>query len=400
MSTNSQRMPTALTAIVALGMLVTASGCGGATSDKATLDKATSGCTSIALASVGPVTGPDSSNGRPPRNGAELAVRKYNAAHAGCPVGLLTYDTQGIPDNALNLADGIVADPQIVGIIGPVFSGETAAMTPVTDKGGVPVITASATNPSLSQKGWTTFHRIVGNDAAQGPAAAIFMTERLGVHRVAVVDDTGLYGKTIADLTTKNLKSSGVVVPVRISVDPESVDYPDATAAIAGAHVDAVYFGGVGKPGGRLLSQMRGAGITVPFVGGDGIYTPDFIDDSGGASAGAIMTCPCVNSSRPTTAKQTSFAESYRNTFGGDPGYFAAEYYDAANLFLDAIGSGQTTRAGIERWLRTANSVGLTKTIQFDRTGEVKAGAVFVFRVDDQGNFVPTAEVRNGKLVK
>ena len=112
------------------------------------------------------------------------------------------------------------------------------------------------------------------------------------------------------------------------------------------------------------------------------------------------MTCPCVNSSRPTTAKQTSFAESYRNTFGGDPGYFAAEYYDAANLFLDAIGSGQTTRAGIERWLRTANSVGLTKTIQFDRTGEVKAGAVFVFRVDDQGNFVPTAEVRNGKLVK
>ena len=392
MNANGLRLTTGA---VLLGVMVMASGCGSTMSAKGP-----AGCTSVALASVGPVTGPDSSNGRPPRNGAELAVRKYNTAHPGCPVGLLTYDTQGIPNNALNLADRIVSDPQIVGIIGPVFSGETAAMLPITDKGGVPEITASATNPSLAQNGWPTFHRIVGNDAAQGPAAALFMTERLGVHRVAVVDDTGLYGKTIADLATKNLKTGGAVVPVRVSVDPESVNYPDAIAAIAGAHVDAVYFGGVSKPGGRLLRQMRDAGITVPFVGGDGIYTPDFIDDSGGASSGAIMTCPCVNSSRPTTTKQTAFAESYRNTFGVDPGYFAAEYYDDANLFLDAISAGQTTRAGIGRWLGSANSAGLTKTIEFSGKGEVKAGAVFVFQVDGQGNFVPTAEVRNGKLVK
>ncbi|CAB4798785.1 unannotated protein [freshwater metagenome] len=376
------------------GIALMLTGCSGSNGSTA------SGCNEIAIASIGPTTGLDNGSGRPPRDAAELAVRQYNAKHPDCPVGLLTYDTQGIPENASNLADGIAADTRIVGVVGPTFSGETAAMMPAFEDAGLPVITGSATNPTLSQQGWKTFHRIVGNDATQGPAAAVYITSELGSKRVAVIDDTGLYGKSIGDLTATSLVQLGATVALRTTVDPESVDYSAAVSALIGADADAIYFGGVSAPGARLVRQIRDAGITAPFIGGDGINSGDFVTGSGGAAVGARFTCPCINASRPIGKAQIAFSKAYSDVYGIAPGYFAAEYYDAANLLLDAIEDGQGTRSGIQTWLKTANMKGLTKQIEFGKTGEVKAGSVFIFEVTPEGEFNQVAEVIGKKILK
>ena len=47
-------------------------------------------------------------------------------------------------------------------------------------------ITPSATNPDLTQNGWNTFYRVLGNDAVQGPAAAKFITGKLQAKKVCV----------------------------------------------------------------------------------------------------------------------------------------------------------------------------------------------------------------------
>ncbi|WP_442940312.1 hypothetical protein [Nocardioides sp. B-3] len=66
-----------------------------------------------------------------------------------------------------------------MGVVGPAFSGESAAAGPIFAEGGVPTISPSATNPALSTNGWDTFHRALGNDATRGPAAAAYIKDTL-----------------------------------------------------------------------------------------------------------------------------------------------------------------------------------------------------------------------------
>ena len=353
------------------------------------------GCRPRAIAWLGALTGQAR---RPPfQNGAELAVHRYNESHPDCPVGYLVFDSQGSPDIAERLAQTIVDDPQILAVVGPGFSGETKAAMPIFEKAGLPVVTASATNPTLSEQGWTTFHRVVGNDAAQGPAAAAFLALTLGAQRVAIIDDGGLYGKTLGDLVAEDLGKRGIVVAPRGSVDATGVDYRATVSAIADIGVDAVYYGGVTEPAVRLLRQLRDANITVPFMGGDGIFDSSLISGVGAGSDGAYATCPCLDPSLTNSTDRKSFSDSYVAYFQESPVGFAMEYFDAVNLMLRAMDDGARTRRAVDVWLDRADVAGITKQIAFDEQGEVKEGAIFVHQAQS-GRFQQVAAVLEGRV--
>lgn len=360
-------------------------------------DPSSSGCTQRAIAFVGPLTG---QYRRPPmQNGAELAVVQYNKAHPDCPIGYLPYDSQGDPDLAARLAEQIVDDPQILAVLGPSYSGETAAVMPVFDDEVLANVTASATNPTLSQQGWTTFHRAVGTDDAQGPAAAAFLSDELKVRRVAVIDDSGLYGKTLADLVAADLGKRGVVIAPRASLDPKVLDYTSTVNSLIDIGVDAVYYGGVTEPGVRLLKQMRDVGIAVPFMGGDGIFDPSLISGVGPGAQGAFITCPCVNPTDESSPDRKAFSNAYRAYFGYEPVGFVMEYFDVANLVLAALEDGAGTRAEIDRWLDTVRFTGMTKEIEFDESGDITAGPIFVLRVEGD-RFAQYATILDGRVTR
>jgi len=354
-----------------LVMTAIASGCGSSAG--------ADGCEPRAIAWLGALTGQAR---RPPfQNGAELAVHQYNVAHPDCPVGYLLYDSQGDPELAERLAHTIVDDPQVLAVVGPGFSGETQAAMPILERARIPVITASATNPTLSEQGWSTFHRVVGNDAAQGPAAAAFLAQELRVQRVAVIDDGGLYGKALADLVASDLGNRGVVVAPRATVDAEGLDYRATVAAIADIGVDAVYYGGVTEPAVRLLRQLRDANVSAAFMGGDGIFDPSLVSGVGAGSDGTYATCPCLDPELVNTEGRRMFRTEYVNRFGEDSVGFAMEYFDAANLLLAGFQRGISTRAAMDTWVDRADMTGITKQLSFDDRGEIRVSQVSVMRV-------------------
>ena len=367
--------------------VVLAGGCGSSNS--------ADGCTPKAIAWLGARTGEAR---RPPfQNGAELAVYLHNAEHPDCQVGYISFDSQGDPDLAKRLAQTIVDDPQIIGVVGPGFSGESAAALPIFDDAGLPVITASATNPSLATEGWTVFHRVVGNDAAQGPAAAAFLAQTIGVERVAVIDDSGLYGKALTDLVAESLGERGIVVAPRGEVNPKRLDYSATVKAIVDIGVDAVYYGGVTEPGVRLLRQLRDAGSTAVFMGGDGILDSSFISGVGIGSGGAYATCPCVDPARFDSPQREAFRDAYTKQFGEAPAGFTMEYFDAAQLLLEALDSGVTSRIAMDRWLDRVDVAGITKQLSFAENGEIKVGPIQVLQVRSD-RFEQIAAVVDGRV--
>jgi branched-chain amino acid transport system substrate-binding protein len=356
------------------------------------------GCPPLALAFLGVLTGPDASSGTTVRNSAALAVKEHNVATPQCEIGLISYDSQGDADQAEVLARQIVADDQIIGVVGPVFSGETAAAMPIFEQAGLPVLTPSATNPTLSAQGWTTFHRLVGTDDAQGPAAILWLLESGDVKRVGVVDDGTLFGKALADFATDELNRRGITIAPRQQVEPSRRDYGDVVQAITSVGVDAVFFGGLGEAGAQLHRQLRDAGVSGLFVGGDGLYSTSFIEavvagPDGGVSV--MVSCPCAGSA--ATDEQVAFGERYRSTYTGAALYFAFEGFDAASMLLAGIDSGARTRSALQQWLGTAEYQGLSKTISFKDNGDVVGGPVFINRIVD-GSFKTVARVSDGRV--
>ncbi len=132
-------------------------------------------CPPVSIAMAGALNGPDAALGINIKNGVQLAIDKHNAANPGCQVQLKPFDTEGDPQKATAIAPQIVDDQYTIGLVGPAFSGETKATGGVFDQAGLVAVTASATNPTLSENGWKTFFRGLANDAVQGPSVANYL---------------------------------------------------------------------------------------------------------------------------------------------------------------------------------------------------------------------------------
>jgi branched-chain amino acid transport system substrate-binding protein len=275
----------------------------------------------------------------------------------------------------------------VVGIVGPAFSGESNSAGPIFAEAGLPTITASATNPALAENGWDTFHRIPGNDASQGPAAAAYIRDVLKSETVFVVDDASEYGAGLAEIVVTEL---GDAVVGTDTVQTGQTDFSATITAIRDSGADTVFFGGYYAEAGLLVQQMRGAGVDATFVAPDGVKDPGFIAAAGDAAEGAIITCPCL-----PPEEQQEFFTAFEKAFGSAPATYSAEAYDAANVFLQGILEGNTDRESMLKWVNGYEGDGITKPIKFDESGEVAEIVVWAYRVEG-GEIVPDQEVEVG----
>ncbi|SHN48120.1 ABC transporter substrate-binding protein [Cryptosporangium aurantiacum] len=324
------------------------------------------------LAVIGPLTGDFATFGQSSFRGATLAVDAYNREHPSCTVTLSTYDTTGTQDTAADVAQRAVADTALVGAVGPSFSSETKAVGPIFEQAGLPFITPSATAPSLADNNWQTFHRIIGDDDATAPAAKSYLHGELRAERIVVVDDGSDYGKNLADKVVAELGRT--VGRESLAVGQTALD--GVVGRIAALKPDAVFLGGYFDSAGLMRKQLTAAGVTAPMVTGDGVKDTGFLEYAGSAGDGTVTLCPCS----PPEKADAAFIRSHRAKFGADPGIYAAEAYDAASVFLAAIGTGRSTRAAVLEAVDRYDRKGLTARVRFDQRGEVRDPTVWAYR--------------------
>ena len=107
------------------------------------------------------------------------------------------------------MANKLVSDPTIVAIAGHIFSGATEAAMPIYEKAGIPMMSPSATNPPLTQKGSKVFNRVAFTDAAQGKFAAEYLFNTLGIKKIAVMHDGQAYGQGLAEVVAARFTELG-----------------------------------------------------------------------------------------------------------------------------------------------------------------------------------------------
>jgi branched-chain amino acid transport system substrate-binding protein len=344
---------------------------GAAPADPAGDGKAT--CPPVSIAMAGALNGPDAALGINIVNGVQMAIDKHNAANPGCQVQLKKFDTEGDPQKATAIAPQIVDDQYTIGLVGPAFSGETKATGTVFDQAGLASVTASATNPTLSENGWKTFFRGLANDAVQGPSVANYLKNTMGLKKICVVDDSTDYGLGLATAVRETL---GPVADSQcnISVKKGDKDFSAAVTQINGAAPEAVFFGGYYSEAAPLVQQLKDGGVTATFVSADGTKDQQFVDQAGEASKDALLSCPCG----PATG---SFAEEYKQKFSADPGTYSTEGYDLGTILLKGIDSGAITRPALLDFVRNYNGQGVARNYQWTPNGELTTNLIWMFKV-------------------
>ncbi|MFW0793004.1 branched-chain amino acid ABC transporter substrate-binding protein [Gordonia sp. CPCC 205515] len=330
-------------------------------------------CPATTIAMAGALTGADAALGINIRNGAQLAVDQHNKANANCQITLKTFDTEGDPQKATQVAPQIANDDSIVGLIGPAFSGETKATGGIFNQAGLVSVTASATNPTLTDNGWKTFFRGLANDDVQGPAVAKYLTGTMGKKKVCVIKDDTDYGIGLAKAMTTTL---GSAADASCSGDVKKGDreFSAIISKVTAANPDAIFYSGYYAEAAPLAQQLKSAGSTATFVSGDGTNDPQFTAQAGDASQGAVLSCPCG----PAPDK---FKSEYETAFKQAPGVYSVEAYDLASILMKGIASGQTTRPQLLNYVRTYKGPGLARTYEWTPTGELTSSLIWVYEV-------------------
>ncbi|MDQ0146734.1 MULTISPECIES: branched-chain amino acid ABC transporter substrate-binding protein [Pseudarthrobacter] len=337
------------------------------------------------LAYAGAQTGPNAQLGVNIFNGIQLAIDQHNKSNPGCQVQFKKFDTEGDPNKATGPVTQLVSESDIVGVIGLPFSGESKATGNIFEQKGLVHITPSATNPGLTGNGWTTFFRGLGNDAVQGPAAAKFLTGKLGAKKVYLVQDDSDYGIGLGTSTSAGL---GSALAGTEKVTTGQKDFSAVISKIMNAKADAVFYSGYYAEGAPFDQQLVGKGFTGTFVAPDGVKDDQFIKQAGDASNNAYFTCPCLPGELIP-----EFASAYKDVSkGAEPGTYSIEGYDAATVLLSGIDAGKQSRADLLAWVKAYDKDGLSKHYKWDAKGELQAPTVYGYKVEN-GKIVPVGPI-------
>lgn len=381
MKTTARR---ALALAAATTLLLSACGTTGGGDDKSKSSAGAGGGSSCdySIAYFGPMTGDYANLGINMVNGVKVAVDQHNKK-SDCKVTLKEMDSQGDPEKATPLATQAINDKTILGIVGPAFSGETDATGAAFAEAGLVTVSPSATNPKLSTNGWDTFHRMLGNDDTQAPAAAKWIKDS-GAKKVFVVDDASEYGKFLGEGVGKEL---GDLVVGTDTVQQKQTDFGPTVTKITSSGADALWYAGYYAEAGLLAKQLRAAGWKGTFVSDDGTLDNGYIEAAGkDAAEGSVLTCPCAPSPE-------EFTKAYKEINKVDPGTYSAEAYDSANVLLQGIEAGSTDRAKLLDWVNKYDAKGITKQVKFDEAGEVSGVTVYAYTVKD-GKIAPGEPIK------
>ncbi|NEA65951.1 branched-chain amino acid ABC transporter substrate-binding protein [Streptomyces sp. SID12488] len=395
-----QRSLIALTATLAAGAL-TLTACG-SRDDKGDSDSG-SGGTTVTIGIDAPLTGDLSALGLGIKNSVDLATKQANEKKYvdGVTFKIEALDDQAQPSSGQQNATKLVADKAVLGVVGPLNSSVAESMQKVFDDAKLVEVSPANTNPALTQgtdwnggtktRPYKSYFRTATTDAIQGPFAAQYVFNDSKKKKVFVIDDKKTYGAGLAATFTEEFKKLGGTVAGTQHIDPETKDFSAIATQVKSSGADVVYYGGEYPQAGPLSKQIKAAGAKIPVVGGDGIYSADFIKLAGATATGDLATSVGAPVEELPSAKEfvaNYKAAGYKEAYEAYGGYS----YDSAWAIIEAVkkvvddNDGKLpddARAKVTEAMQNVSFDGVTGKVSFDEYGDATNKQLTVYAVEN-----------------
>ena len=363
-------------------------------------------CKLATVALTGPYTGPAGSAGLDQRNWGRIFLTNWNAGKAipGVPKTLkrtklraVEADTQLNSQVAATVAVQLRSNKDVLAVNGFSGSQEEVAGGPILRRGGLAMVSGSATRASLTDP--TTpdgsvlksgfFRRVVPTDKRQGLTDAEFVLKKLGVKSgdtVMTVDQAEAYSVPLITLITQTLDKAGVKVDRQSQPDTQTDFTALANRAIAQKAKVVVFGSQVSSNAQLFFQQLKSRGYQGDFLGTDGTFNSSNFTVPGAYISSFSLDIHDVPVAKPYVAQ---FEKKYGETISfGAPSFVAVQAI--AMGISAACGDGKVSRAEVRKdigQVKMSNTL-LGKPVSFDKFGDVVGGVGFtIFQIGSGGQY-------------
>ena len=354
----------------------------------------------IQIRSLEAITGDVAFFGLPIDRATQIAVDDYGPIHGFDVDTGTSLDDLCSNDGGQAAAQQIVADEDVVGVIGTSCSGAAVAAAPLITDAGMVLISGGNTSPALTSDLAGTpgdnysvgYYRTAHNDLYQGAAMAKFVFSELGISEAAAIHDGDPYTQGLAQAFADAFEAEGGTVTGFSAVNKDDTDMVPVLTEIAAGSPGALFFP-IFQPAGDFVADqapgVSGLEDTV-LLAADGLLNTNYLGLP--QTRGIYFSGPDQrfgeNVNESTGKSAVDFLATYEERYGEAPAApFWAHGYDATTLLLDAIaaaswvedGDLMIDRQGIRDHLNSVSGYqGLIGIINCDDFGDCGAARITV----------------------
>ncbi|NWC91264.1 MULTISPECIES: branched-chain amino acid ABC transporter substrate-binding protein [unclassified Pseudomonas] len=343
----------------------------------------------VKIGVAGPMTGANAAFGEQYMKGAQAAADVINKAGGinGEQVKLVAGDDACEPKQAVAVANRLVDQDKVIGVVGHFCSSNTIPASEVYADAGVIMITPGSTNPQVTERGLSAVFRMCGRDDQQGIVAGDYIVDVLKGKKVAVINDKDTYGKGLADATAAQLTKRGVKPVLEEGLTRGEKDFSALVTKIRSTGADVVYFGGLHPEAGPLVRQIREAGLKdVKFMSDDGVVTDELVATAGGAQYvdGVYMTFGADPRLLPDSK---TVVEQFRKAGTEPEGYTLYAYASIQALAAAFNGAKSDKGEDAAKWLKSHPVKTVMGEKNWDAKGDLKISDYVVYQWDKDGKY-------------
>lgn len=317
------------------------------------------------------LTGNAAQYGVPIRRGLELAAGEINAAGGihGSKIDLVVEDEQGKKEEAINVFRKLIFQDKVLMLFGPTLSNSAQASNPVAQAAKVAVFGTSNTADGITSIGNYVFRNSV-TEADILPVTLRVAAKNTGLKRVAVIyGNDDIFTKSGYDHFMRALQALKIPVTASETFAKGDVDFKPQLTKIKASKADAIVLSALVAEGGPLMVQARQLGITLPFIGGNGMNSPRVFELAKEHSDYLWVGSPW--SIENPAAENKRFVAAFQKTHNALPDQFAAQAYDAMYIVAQALkkikptGRLETDRSALRDALPSVQWNGATGPFKF-----------------------------------
>ena len=335
---------------------------------------------SVNVGVIVPLSGPNAQFGINSRNGIQLVADEINEnggieALGGAKINLVIADATSNPTQAATVAQRMLSQDDVVAVLGAFASSLTLAISEVTERRQVPLLTMSFSD-QITDRGFEWVYQIVPVGSRLGRATfdhAVALAEANGetLDRVAIMYEDTAYGTSQAEGLRAAAQEAGVEVVMDEAYPLGITDVSPLINQLRRSDAQVVFPVSYLNDSLLIVRSMRQQGIEIPTIGGAaGYIIPDFREGLGDLADNVLSISPAAYDQAP------DYTERFRDAYGYFMVHEAQEHAALMGVLASAIeAAGSTEPRAIKEQLATMTfdegwaSVMTGGKVEFDEQG-------------------------------
>jgi branched-chain amino acid transport system substrate-binding protein len=285
----------------------------------------------------------------------------------GTPLKVVIADDQNKPDQAQAVAQKLISNPEVLGVIGNFSSGVTLAAGKVYGDGKLVLISPTSTAVQISGMSKYVF-RTVPSDRFAGDSLARYMLTNLKKQKVAVFfNSQSDYSKSIKDVFTTAVFGSGGQVVKEFDLTAAGFNADQAIKESVAQGAEVIMLAASTASLDQSIQVAQANSNRLPLLAGDDLYNGKTLQMGQQSVEGLVIAVAWHILGNP----DASFPKEATQLWGGEVNWRSAMAFDATTSLIEAL-KKNPTRDGVQAALASPDFkvTGAANEVKFLPSGD------------------------------